>query len=71
MVRVRDGFIKWMVSTKFQVAILSFTLIYLAIPLFMLEPQVAVNAIRDIAIAYMATRVLEPIVQISIAGKKK
>lgn len=69
--RVRDGFIKWMVSTKFQVAILSFMLIYLAIPLFMLDPKVAVTAIRDIAIAYMATRVLEPIVQILTIGKKK
>lgn len=56
-------FKKFMISSKFQVAVLAIGLIYLSMEIFYADPAVAIKAIRDVAIAYFGARVLEPIVE--------
>lgn len=64
-------FKKFIISSKFQVAILAIGLIYLSMEIFYADPAVAIKAIRDIAIAYFAARVAEPLVEFVTKKLKK
>lgn len=58
VVRIRDGFIKWAISSKFQISLISIILIYLSIPLFKSEPSITLPLIRDITGVYIGGRIL-------------
>lgn len=58
-----DGFAKWLSSTKFQVFMLVFVLGIFLIVVYKLQPADALGKIRDVAIAYMGARVLEPVAE--------
>lgn len=58
-----DGFAKWLSSTKFQVFMLVFVIAIFLIVVYRLSPADALGKIRDVAIAYMGARVLEPVAE--------
>lgn len=58
-----NGYVKWLSSTKFQICLLTEIAVYIAIPLFNLEPEFAVTKMVEVCAIYCATRVLEPIVE--------
>lgn len=64
------GFSKWLISTKFQVTIITIGLIFAAQGLYKLNPATAGRLIRDIALAYLGARGLEPIVEYAVARLK-
>ena len=66
---VKNGFSKWLTSTKFQVAVLGIMLLYLA-PVFYksLDPTRMAELIRDIVLGYFAARVGEPVVEAAVNG---
>lgn len=67
---IKDGFKKFMISSKFQIAAVTIGLIYLSVNLLGATPDTVVGCIRDIAVAYFAARVLEPAVEFMIKRLK-
>lgn len=69
-----NGFYKWLSSTKFQIAFLGLTGVYVAIPLFQLSPEIAVAKMVEIVGIYCGARVVEPVVEFAmkfIEAKRK
>lgn len=63
------AFKKLIISSKFQLAILSVGLIYIQQSLYGLSPEIAAESIVKIAVAYFAARLIEPIAE--WAAKRK
>ena len=61
-----NGFMKWLQSSKFQIALIAIGLIYLSMEIFKANPDTAIPAIRDIALGYFGARVVEPVVEFAI-----
>lgn len=68
---VKNGFIKWLGSTKFQIAVLCIGLIYLQQAFYGLSAEVVAGSLVKICIAYLGARILEPVVEMSISRFKK
>lgn len=68
---VKNGFNKWLGSTKFQIAVLCIGLIYLQQSLYGLSAEIAASSIVKICIGYLGARILEPIVEMSVSRFKK
>ncbi len=68
---VKNGFNKWLGSTKFQIAVLCIGLIYLQQPIYGLDPEVAAGSLVKICLAYLGARILEPVVEMSVSRFKK
>lgn len=68
---VKNGFTKWLSSTKFQIAVLCIGLIYLQQPLYGLSAEITASSIVKICIGYLGARILEPIVEMSVSRFKK
>ena len=66
---VKNGFNKWLTSTKFQLGTLGILLLYLG-PVFYksLDPTRMAELIRDIVLGYFGARVAEPIVEGALNG---
>jgi len=58
-----SGFFKWLNSTKFQLAVLCISLVYLQQELYGLNPEVATDALVKIVLGYFGARIVEPIVE--------
>lgn len=69
----RDWFIKWISSSKFQIAIIVLGFLALLVIRYQLKPDVAAGEAVKLAIAYFAARVAEPVVEYALAklGKPK
>lgn len=65
-----SGFSKWMASSKLQIAVLCIALIYLQQFLFGLSAAIVADSLVKICIAYLGARILEPVVEMSIARLK-
>jgi len=57
-------------SSKFQIAVLCISLIYLQQELYNLDPNSVTDAIVKICIAYMGARIIEPIVEAAVVIKQ-
>jgi len=68
---VKNGFNKWLTSSKFQLAVLCCGLIYLQQPLYGLDPVVVAQSLVKICLAYLGARILEPVVEMSVSRLKK
>ena len=66
-----NGFNKWLGSTKFQISVLCIALIYLQQLLYGLSAEVVASSLVKICIAYLGARILEPVVEMSVARLKK
>jgi len=65
-----NAFQKFIMSSKFQIAVLCISLIYLQQGLYNLDPNSVTDAIVKICIAYMGARVIEPIVEAAVVIKQ-
>jgi len=65
-----NGFNKWLGSTKFQIAVLCIALIYLQQFLNGLSAEIVADSLVKICIAYLGARILEPVVEMSVARLK-
>ena len=65
-----NGFSKWVHSTKFQVAVLCIALIYLQQFLYGLSAEIVADSLVKICVAYLGARILEPVVEMSVARLK-
>jgi len=68
---VKNGFNKWLGSTKFQIAVLCIGLIYLQQPLYGLSAEVVASSVVKICLGYLGARILEPVVEMSVSRFKK
>lgn len=68
---MKNGFKKFMISSKFQIAAVTIGLVYLSVNLLGATPDIAIRCIRDVAVAYFAARVLEPAVEFMVTRIKK
>jgi len=58
-----NGYLKWLSSTKFQIAFLAIGLIYCSQEFFKLNPEIATDAIVKLSLGYFTARIVEPIVE--------
>ena len=65
-----NGFNKWLGSTKFQLSVLCVALIYLQQFVSGLSAEIVADSLVKICIAYLGARILEPVVEMSIARLK-
>jgi hypothetical protein len=67
-----EGFLKWLNSTKFQVFLIFSGFAFFLVVVYKLNPLEALKCLKDVSIAYMAARVVEPISDLiaSKLGKK-
>ena len=65
-----NGFNKWLGSTKFQLSVLCVSLIYLQQFVSGLSAEIVADSLVKICIAYLGARILEPVVEMSIARLK-
>ena len=65
-----NGFNKWLASTKLQVSVLCIGLIYLQQFVNGLSAEVVADSLVKICIAYLGARILEPVVEMSVARLK-
>lgn len=66
-----SGFQKLIASSKLQIAILCIGLIYLQQFINGLSAEIVASSLVKICIAYLGARILEPVVEMSIARLKK
>jgi len=67
---MKDGYTKWLCSTKFQITCLCLVLIYLQQSFYGLNPAVATDALLKICLAYLAARILEPVVDFIVKTRE-
>lgn len=65
-----SGFNKWLASSKLQIAVLCIALIYLQQFVNGLSAEVVADSLVKICVAYLGARILEPVVEMSIARLK-
>lgn len=63
---VKNGFSKWLTSTKFQIGVLGIILLYMAPVFFSVDPTRMAELIRDIVLGYFGARVAEPVVELAV-----
>lgn len=68
---MKNGFFKFLTSTKFQVAILGLGLILLLVGKFKGDPNHGISTIRDVALGYFGARILEPVVEFMLERKRQ
>ena len=66
-----SGYVKWLSSTKFQIAVMCIALIYLQQEFYGLNPEVATDALLKLALGYFSARILEPVVEFLISKVKE
>jgi len=65
------NYVKWLSSTKFQIAVMCIALIYLQQEFYGLSPEIVTDALLKITLAYFSTRVLEPVVEFLVGSINK
>jgi hypothetical protein len=58
-----DRFLKFLLSSKFQVALIFGGMAVWLVSFYKLEPAIALREFKDVALAYLAARVTEPAVE--------
>jgi len=66
-----NAYLKWLSSTKFQIAVMCIALIYLQQEFYGLSPEIVTDALLKITLAYFSARVVEPVVEFLIGSINK
>jgi len=65
------NYVKWLSSTKFQIAVMCIVLIYLQQEFYGLSPEIVTDALLKITLAYFSARIVEPVVEFLIGAINK
>jgi len=67
------NYVKWLSSTKFQIAVMCIALIYLQQEFYGLSPEIVTDALLKITLAYFSARIVEPVVEflVGVIEKRK
>ena len=67
------SYIKWLSSTKFQIAVMCIALIYLQQEFYGLNPEIVTDALLKITLAYFSARIIEPVIEflVGVVEKRK
>jgi len=58
-----ERFLKFLMSSKFQVALIFCGMAVYLVSFYKLEPAIALREFKDVALAYIGARILEPAVE--------